>query len=182
MWVVRCHWKAACRAKGSRTDPKRLDELLKDPDPKQVLSSDGLLGDLKNALAERILDVEMDVHLESTALRGLRRENHRFVRARHDNTGYSASRRRTVWHRGIGKPGLGGDRCGGLRFDALRVKLRAEGVVRNKAVYLAIGLCCSGHKASLGLGLEQTRGATFWLKVMNALKQRGTQGHPGGGR
>ena len=67
-------------------------------------------------------------------------------------------------------------------FDALRVKLRAKGVVRNKAVYLAIGLCCSGHKASLGLWLEQTRGATFWLKVMNALKQRGTQGHPGGGR
>ena len=34
---------------------------------------------------------------------------------------------------------------------------------------------CSGHKASLGLCIEQTEGATFWLKVMNALKQRGTQ-------
>ena len=42
-------------AKGSRIDPKLFDELLKDQDPKQVLSSNGLLGDLKNALAGRIL-------------------------------------------------------------------------------------------------------------------------------
>ena len=54
-------------AKEFRIDPKLLDELLKDQDPKQVLSSDGLLGDLKNALAGRLLDVEMDVHLESPA-------------------------------------------------------------------------------------------------------------------
>ena len=51
--------------KASKIDPKLVDELLKDQDPKSVLRSDGLLGDLKKALAERILEAEMDVHLAS---------------------------------------------------------------------------------------------------------------------
>jgi putative transposase len=58
-------------------------------------------------------------------------------------------------------------------FDALRVKIRDEGLVRNKAVYLAIGVHCSGHKEFLGLWIEQTEGAKFWLRVMNELKARG---------
>jgi putative transposase len=43
-------------------------------------------------------------------------------------------------------------------FDALRVKIRNEGLVSNRAVYLAIGLRCSGRKEILGLWLEQTEG------------------------
>tara|TARA_Y100001933_G_scaffold68875_1_gene69893 strand:+ start:28311 stop:28739 length:429 start_codon:yes stop_codon:yes gene_type:complete len=58
-------------------------------------------------------------------------------------------------------------------FDAVRVKIRDEGLVRNKAVYLAIGVSCSGHKDVLGLWIEQTEGAKFWLSVMNVLKARG---------
>ena len=58
-------------------------------------------------------------------------------------------------------------------FDALRVKIRDEGLVRNKAVYLAIGMRCSGHKEVLGLWIEQTEGAKFWLRVMNELRSRG---------
>jgi putative transposase len=58
-------------------------------------------------------------------------------------------------------------------FDALRVKIRDEGTVKNKAVYLAIGLRCSGHKEVLGLWIEQTEGAKFWLRVMTELKNRG---------
>jgi len=46
--------------------------------------------------------------------------------------------------------------------------------VRNKAVYLAIGVRCSGHKEVLGLWIEQTEGAKFWLRVMNEIKTRGT--------
>ena len=46
-------------------------------------------------------------------------------------------------------------------FDALRVKIRDEALVRNKAVYLAIGMRCSGHKEVLGLWIEQTEGAKF---------------------
>ena len=44
-----------------------LDELLEGQDPATVLRSDGLLGELKKALAERMLDAEMDVHLDSEA-------------------------------------------------------------------------------------------------------------------
>jgi putative transposase len=58
-------------------------------------------------------------------------------------------------------------------FDALRVKIRDEGIVRNKAVYLAIGITCDGEKDILGLWIEQTEGAKFWLRVMNDLKARG---------
>ena len=58
-------------------------------------------------------------------------------------------------------------------FDALRLKIRDEGTVRNKAVYLALGLDVSGRKHVLGLWIEQTEGAKFWLKVFNDLKQRG---------
>ena len=60
-------------------------------------------------------------------------------------------------------------------FDALRVKIRDEGLVRNKAVYLAIGITCDGDKEVLGLWIEQTEGAKFWLRVMNELKARGAQ-------
>ncbi len=62
-----------------------------------------------------------------------------------------------------------------MYFDALRVKIRDEGLVRNKAVYLAIGITCDGDKEVLGLWIEQTEGAKFWLRVMNELKARGTQ-------
>ena len=58
-------------------------------------------------------------------------------------------------------------------FDALRVKIRDEGLVRNKAVYLALAITCQGDKEVLGLWIEQTEGAKFWLKVMNELGARG---------
>ena len=60
-------------------------------------------------------------------------------------------------------------------FDALRVKIRDEGLVSNRAVYLAIGVRCSGHKELLGLWIEQTEGAKFWLRVMTELRHRGVQ-------
>lgn len=58
-------------------------------------------------------------------------------------------------------------------FDAIRVKIRDEGLVRNKAVHLAIGVTCSGHKDVLGMWLEREEGAKFWLSAMNDLKARG---------
>ena len=58
-------------------------------------------------------------------------------------------------------------------FDALRVKIRDEGLVRNKAVYLALAITSEGDKEVLGLWIEQTEGAKFWLKVMNELQARG---------
>jgi putative transposase len=60
-------------------------------------------------------------------------------------------------------------------FDALRVKIRDEGTVRNKAIYLALGVRACGRKEILGLWIEQTEGAKFWLRVMNELKNRGVE-------
>lgn len=60
-------------------------------------------------------------------------------------------------------------------FDALRVKIRDEGVVRTKSVYLALAFTMEGQKDVLGLWIEQTEGAKFWLKIMNELKNRGVQ-------
>jgi transposase-like protein len=58
-------------------------------------------------------------------------------------------------------------------FDALRVKIREDAVVRNKAVYLALGVLPDGTRDILGLWIESTEGAKFWMKVFNDLKTRG---------
>lgn len=60
-------------------------------------------------------------------------------------------------------------------FDALRVRIRDEGTVRNKAVYLALGVAADGTREVLGLWIEQNEGAKFWLKVMNELRNRGVE-------
>ena len=60
-------------------------------------------------------------------------------------------------------------------FDALRVKIRDEGLVQNKAVYLALGVLPDGSREVLGLWIETTEGAKFWMRVFNDLKTRGEQ-------
>jgi putative transposase len=218
-----------------------VDELLKDVDPKKVFSSEGLLSDIKKALAERMLNAELDEHLQSetaTEGSGTPATNHR--------NGYSKKtvitdtgqvdleiprdRRGTFEPQLIAKyqrrfPGFDDkiismyargmstrDIQGHLRelygieaspqlistitdavleevqrwqgrpldalyaivfFDALRVKMRDEGTVRNKAVYLAIGVTADGHKEVLGIWIEQTEGAKFWMRVMAEIKNRG---------
>jgi len=58
-------------------------------------------------------------------------------------------------------------------FDCLRVKIREDAVVRNKAIYLALAVLPDGHREVLGLWIENTEGAKFWMKVFNDLKTRG---------
>jgi putative transposase len=60
-------------------------------------------------------------------------------------------------------------------FDALRVKIRDESTVRSKAIYLALAVLPDGHREILGLWIEQTEGAKFWMKVFSDLKTRGCQ-------
>lgn len=213
-----------------------LDELLDGQDPSTVLSSGGLLGDLKKALAERMLNAEMDSHLGSEAEQ--QAGNHRngssektvlsddgevvlsIPRDRHGRFDPALIRKYqrrfpgfdqkiiALYARGMSTRDIQahvGELYGVtispdlvsvvtdavidevrawqsrplestyaiVFFDALRVKIRDEGLVRNKAVYLAIGMRCSGHKEVLGLWIEQTEGAKFWLRVMNELKARG---------
>ena len=60
-------------------------------------------------------------------------------------------------------------------FDCLRVKIRDEGVVKNKAVYVALGVTRTGSKEVLGLWIEQTEGARFWHRVLSELQGRGVE-------
>lgn len=60
-------------------------------------------------------------------------------------------------------------------FDALRVKIRDEATVRSKAVYLALAVLPNGTRDILGIWIEQTEGAKFWMKVFTDLKVRGCQ-------
>jgi putative transposase len=214
-----------------------LDALLEGRDPKTVLDSGGLIGDLKKALAERMLNAEMDVHLDSEA--ESEAGNHRngssaktvltpegpmelsIPRDRHgrfDPALIGKYRRRfpgfddkiiALYARGLSTRDIQAhvrelygievspDLVSAVTdsvidevtawqarpleatyaivfFDALRVKIRDEGLVRNKAVYLAIGVRPSGEREVLGLWIEQTEGAKFWLRVMNEIKARGT--------
>jgi putative transposase len=60
-------------------------------------------------------------------------------------------------------------------FDALRVKIRDEATVRSKAVYLALAVLPDGSRDILGIWIEHTEGAKFWMKVFSDLKARGCQ-------
>ncbi|MBF8269904.1 MAG: transposase [Gammaproteobacteria bacterium] len=227
----------ATPAKKSVIEPELLDRLLAGRDPKTVLESDGLIGELKKALAERMLNAELDTHLDSETEQAI--GNHRngsshktvltedgaltlsIPRDRHgrfEPALIAKYRRRfpgfddkiiALYARGLSTRDIQahvGELYGVaispdlvsavteavidevsawqnrpleptyaiVYFDALRVKIRDEGLVRNKAVYLAIGIRPSGHKEVLGLWIEQTEGAKFWLRVMNELKARGT--------
>ena len=58
-------------------------------------------------------------------------------------------------------------------FDAPRVKIREETEVRNNAIYLALGVLPDGTRDILGIWIENTEGAKFWLEVFNDIKTRG---------
>lgn len=60
-------------------------------------------------------------------------------------------------------------------LDAIQVKVRDSGSIRNKAVYLALGINLDGAKELLGLWIAQTEGAKFWLGILTELKNRGVQ-------
>jgi putative transposase len=58
-------------------------------------------------------------------------------------------------------------------MDAIQFKVRDNGHVKSKAIYLAIGVTLDGYKEVLGLWIAQTEGAKFWLQVVTELKNRG---------
>jgi len=213
-----------------------LDQLLAGRDPKDVFGKDGLVDELKKALSERILNTELDEHLEAENAGG--QSNHRngyskksvltatskvTLAVPRDRAGtfdpqlIAKYQRRfpdfddkiiSMYARGTTVREIRGhlEELYGIEvspdlisavtdavldevaewqnrpldagyplvfFDALRVKIRDEGFVRNKAVYIALGVMPDGTKDILGLWIEQTEGAKFWLRVMNELKGRG---------
>ena len=215
-----------------------LDELLAGQDAEAALQSGELVQDLKKALAERILDAEMDHHLDedSEQAQGNHRNGHSRKQVLTDDGKMEVSIPRdrqgrfdpkliekhcrrlpgfddkiiSMYARGMSTREIQGHvaELYGIEvspeliskvtdavldelrewqsrplesvyaivyFDAVRVKIRDEGLVKNKAVYLAIGYTCSGYKQILGMWIEQTEGAKFWLSVMNDLKARGLE-------
>ena len=62
-----------------------------------------------------------------------------------------------------------------IYLDCIVVKVRQEGSVINKAVFLALGINCEGHKELLGMWISENEGAKFWLGVLTELKNRGVQ-------
>lgn len=60
-------------------------------------------------------------------------------------------------------------------LDAIRVKVRSNNQVVNKAIYLAIGITMEGVKEVLGMWSADTEGAKFWLQIVTELKNRGVQ-------
>ncbi len=62
-----------------------------------------------------------------------------------------------------------------MYLDAVRVKVRHNGTVINKAVYLAIGVTLDGQKDVLGMWVAETEGAKFWLQVVTELSNRGVK-------
>ena len=60
-------------------------------------------------------------------------------------------------------------------LDALYVKMRHEGRVENRAVYVALGINLEGRKDVLGLWTSATEGAKFWLNVLTELRNRGVR-------
>ena len=220
-------------------DDELIDKLLEGREHSAaLLGNDGLIGELKKRLAERMLSAEMDVHLDDDDQQAA--GNHRngysqkSVTMADDRVVLDIPRDRNgqfdpllipkyarrfpgfddkiiaLYARGMStrdiqahieeiygitvSPSLVSavteavmdeavtwqnrplERCYPLIFfDAMRVKIRDEGLVRNKAVYLALGIQSDGTKDILGIWIETSEGAKFWLRVMNELKNRGVE-------
>lgn len=215
-----------------------LDQLLAGADPKSAFAKDGLLDELKKALAERALNAEIDHHLESGEPGGRSNSRNGYGRKTvltdtgkialdvpRDRLGtfdpqlIAKYQRRfpgfdekiiSMYARGMSVREIQGhlrelygievspDLVSAVTdavleevaawqerpleplyplvfFDALRVKVRDEGTVRNKAVHVALGVRPDGTKEVLGLWIEQTEGAKFCLRVMSELKNRGVE-------
>jgi putative transposase len=60
-------------------------------------------------------------------------------------------------------------------LDALVLKIRDKAGVRNKSVYLVVGVKVDGTKEVLGMWIEATEGAKFWLTILTELRQRGVE-------
>ena len=226
------------RRKQPHIPDQLLDQLLAGTDAKAAFAKDGLLDELKKALAERVLNAEIDHHLEAGEDDGrtnsrngygkkrvltdtgridlevprdrlstfdpqlIAKYQRRFpgfdekiisMYARGMSTREIQSHLRDLYGIDVSPDLISAVTDAVLEevtewqnrplealyplifFDAIRIKVRDEGTVRNKAVYVVLGVRPDGTKEILGLWIEQTEGAKFWLRVMNDLRSRGVE-------
>lgn len=219
-----------------------IDSLLKESDPRTLLTDGGLLAQLTARLVERALQAEMTVHLgyEKNAVEGRNGGNSRngastktlkmesgevqidvprdrdgdfepqLVKKRQTRLPGFDERVIALYARGMSVrdiqahleelykvevspdfisqitsavledvrdwQGRALDRVYPIVYlDALVTKVRDEGVVRNKSIFLALGVTVQGKKEVLGIWIETNEGAKFWLKILNELKNRGVE-------
>ena len=216
-----------------------IDELLAGQDPASVMRQDGLLGELKKALLNRLMAAEFEHHLTAdrasgesknhrngaTRKRVLTGDSHvevtipRDREARFDPVLIGKYQRRlpgfddkviSLYTRGMSTREIQGhlEEIYGAEvspqlistvtdavtaevaewqsrpleplypvmfFDAIRVKVRDQSTVCNKAVYLALGITPDGRKHILGLWIDPNEGAKFWLRIVNELRNRGVR-------
>jgi putative transposase len=216
-----------------------IDELLAGQEPSSVMRQDGLLGELKKALLNRLMAAEFEHHLTqerasgegrnhrngSTRKRVLTDDSHvevtipRDREARFDPVLIGKYQSRlpgfddrviSLYARGMSTREIQGhlEEIYGAEvspqlistvtdavtaevaewqsrpleplypvmfFDAIRVKVRDQGTVCNKAVYLALGITPDGRKHILGLWIDPNEGAKFWLRIVNELRNRGVR-------
>ena len=60
-------------------------------------------------------------------------------------------------------------------FDALRINIRKDGVIKKMAVHLALGVRCDGRRDVLGMWVHENEAAAFWTSVFTELKNRGVE-------
>ena len=217
-----------------RIKDEMLDQILGDADPTELFQSGELIGELKRKLAERILDAEMDAHLEQDQEVNNVRNGHNAKTVLTDSgsmplevprdrqgtfepqliekyarrlpgfddkvihlfaRGMSTRRIREMVRELYGLDVSAdliarvtdavleefsewqnrplADTYAIVYLDAIHVKVREAGAVSTRAVYLAIGIDETGHKAVLGFWLGEHEGAKFWLTVLHELKMRG---------
>jgi putative transposase len=211
-----------------------LDQLLAGGDAKAAFDKDGLLDELKKALAERVLNAEMDHHLGAGEENGNSRNGYgrKTVLTETSKMALDIPRDRlstfdpqliakyqrrfpgfdekivSMYARGMSTREIQGhlrelygidvspDLISAVTddvleevtewqnrplealyalifFDAIRIKVRDEGTVKNKAVYVALGVRADGTKEILGLWIEQSEGAKFWHERTQKPRRRG---------
>jgi putative transposase len=142
-------------------DPKLIDQLLGGyKKPEDIAGENGSLKQLTKAVLERALQAELTGHL------GYEKHDPALISS---VTGAVQEEVQAWQHRPLESL------YPIVYMDALYVRMRDNGHVRNRAVYVAIGVNLEGAKEVLGLWTSDNEGAKLWLQVLTEIRNRGVE-------